>query len=297
MTIPTPADTDLMADAAYWIRAFSEYVESTLGTNQAVVPWDSGVVTTDGNGMWSTPASSLGLASVAGAVAIAYFDYALTGDAPAYDQLYIPVCFHNTDVTNALSLVTFEAPRGIRRANRKMRIGGLVWGPKAALAADAPAPAVNPGDTWPAGATAHGIHYPGTSDPQYKTADYIGTMADDVGASLGGTPLGITFAQWSGNLQTSSSGNAQVILPASALSRIRGLFALSMDATGGYPQARIFMAYIPDPSSTAEFLRTINVNVYNNQPHNAGANNWYNATVNNAAVGATILCWGDPPVS
>lgn len=295
MTIPVPVMTDPMADAAVHIRNFAEAVESAVAAGAiAVYPFVSGKITLTSDGSWGTTVGS-GIKTIQGVIAgPVYFS-----DTPtSYDGLYIPAIIRDSAQTANLWLNLWDAPSKTRKANKKASLCGLVWG-STSLELDRPTPKAAPGDLFPPGVTAHGIHYPGTDDAQFRTAEAISTMADDIGAALGGVPLGLTIVTWVGSITTDSLGNFRHEFPANQISKLRGAVITAIDPTGGNKQSRMFNWYPPqdgvgDPNV---WPRTLNCNMYTNQYHDQANNNLYSKIAANSTSGVSVVAWGDPPAA
>lgn len=290
MTIPVPATTDPMADAALHIRNFAESVDGKLITPLSVRTFDTGEKLTDANGV-ITMARPTSMSSVTGAV----FSYVEIIDnwqhrpsgAPFYDNMYAPIGIRDTGQPSLIAIRSQNAPNGATFAGRYVRYVGIVWGPVAA-AADAPAElALPPGSTFPAGKTPRGIRYPGTSDPQWGTAAAIGAMADDIGAALGGSPLGLNLAYWTGTQTTTAAGFLRIPF-AGKLSKVRGFVALARDTNGSTRQSRTFgnnMHPSNDPTMAFALVTSNTVDPA------VGAD--YAKPVYNTPVSCHVLAWGD----
>lgn len=238
MSMPVVANTAPAADTALAIRNLAEYVDSRLAALQVnVKAFDTGEVVANADGSIST-ALPAGLASIAGVI---HGPGNVTkSGAPNWDLLWVPTLRRDDTVNNALWFTCYNGPgpAGRRNVGITQRAIGLCWGPAAAVQ-DAPAPAaLPPGSLFPAGVTtSRKLRYPGTADPQYRTPEYIGNLADDVGAALGGSGAALTVATWSGSV-SAPNGSFTVNL-GSKLSRIDGAVATALDETGGYRQTRI----------------------------------------------------------
>jgi hypothetical protein len=290
MTIPVPVSTDPAADAALHIRSFAEAVDGRLVTPLNVRTFDTGEKLTDANGLISIARPS-SMSSVTGAV----FSYVELIDnsshrpagAPYYDNMYAPVGIRDTGQPSVIAIRSQNGPNGATFAGRYVRYVGLVWGPVAA-AADEPAPqALPPGSTFPPGQTARGIRYPGTDGEQWATAQAISTMADDVGAAIGGSPLGLALYTWTGTQTTTAAGYLTIPF-AGKLSNVKGMVALARDTSGSNKQTRTFglnQHPLNNPLSSAWVLVTTNT-----ADPAVGAD--YALRVKNQSVSLHMIAWG-----
>ena len=291
MTLPVPVSTDPMADAALHIRTFAEAVDGQLLSPLSVRTFDTGEKLTDANGV-ITYARPTSMSSITGAI----FSYVEIIDnwqhrpagAPFYDNMYAPVGIRDTGQPSVIAIRSQNGPNGATFAGRYVRYVGLVWGPVAA-AADEPAPqALPPGSTFPPGQTTRGIRYPGTDGEQWATAQAITTMADDVGAVLGGSPLGLTLAYWTGTQTTTAAGFLHIPF-AGKLAKVRGFVALARDTSGSNRQTRTFgnnMHPSNDPTMAFPLVTSNTVDPA------VGAD--YAKPCYNTSVSCHVLAWGDP---
>lgn len=290
VTIPVPVATDPGADAALHIRSFAEAVDARLVTPISVRTFDTGEKLTDANGLISV-ARPTSMSSVTGAV-FAYVELITNSShrpsgAPFYDNLYAPVGIRDTGQPSVIAIRSQNGPNGAAFAGRYVRYVGIVWGPVAAAADEPAALALPPGSLFPPGATPRGIRYPGTDDPQWATAAAIGTLADDIGAAIGGSPLGLSLYSWTGTQTTSAAGYLAIPF-AGKLTNVKGMVALARDTNGTTKQSRTFgLNQHPanNPLSSAWIVVTTNT-----ADPAVGAD--YALRVKNTPVSLHVIAWG-----
>jgi len=289
VTAPIPATTAPMADAAKHIRDLATYFDGRLTGPLLVRTFDTGVQTANGDGS-ITAGNIPGLATISGAV---------YGPAYVYqDQssvLWVPLPVRDPNTAASFWCRCFNPPTNTVNVGKKQRVIGVAWGPATRAESKPgppePEPRGAPGGSFPRGTTPKGLRYPGTDEPQYRTAAAIGDLADDVGVQLGGMPTGLHLAFRSNVFATDSIGFCSVDMKPE-LSQVRGAVATAWDTTGGYPQSRLLAweerAYAGGPNNgVAGFY------VHSNAANGAAPDN-YPARLRNNGVGATIMAWGDP---
>lgn len=293
MTLPVPVSTDPMADAALHIRTFAEAVEGQLISPLSVRTFDTGEKLTDANGV-ITFARPTSMSSITGAI----FAYVQLIDnsshrpagAPYYDNQYAPIGIRDSGQPSVLTIRSQNGPNGATFAGRYVRYVGLVWGPVAAAADEPAAQALPPGSTFPPGQTTRGIRYPGTDGEQWATAQAITTMADDVGAVLGGSPLGLSLFSWTGTKTTSSAGYLEIPF-AGKLAKVRGFVGLARDTNGSTRQTRTFGCNMHPANAASTAWALVTTNTADQPP---GTSYDYALAIKSQSVSAHIMAWGDP---
>ena len=298
-TIPLPVAGDKMKDAALYIRNFAEAVDSALNVPIIVRTFDTGEKVASPSGYINAAAPSgietIGGVVVGGAHLIDHQGNSGSGDARK-DGFYYPTPVRDPN-TGPLSFRMFNAPTNTVNSGRYQRAVGLVWGtPQAAGQQPAVNPAgVSPGSEFPRGVTPRGIRYPGTDEPQWQTAEFVQQLAEDIGAAIGGSPLGLTLAMYRGILPNTGLGTIKKIEKsfAGTLSRVRGAVATHWDSTGS-PQTLNFTWYPLLDSNSPELKATAIFYVSWNQPVQDDGFNTYpgGPPLNN--IGVSIIAWGDP---
>lgn len=154
--------------------------------------------------------------------------------------------------------------------------------------------ALPPGSLFPAGKTAHGLRYPGTDEPLWRTAAAITNLADDIGAALGGQPLGLHLATFRGGvtLKGGGSGVGYIQQRFPELSVVRGAVCTAYDFTGGFPESRFFAHVTPGDYAWAPPGPDAFIYPRLNTP--APGFNWPGGMNPGNYMGVNILAWGDP---
>lgn len=302
MTLPYPAPTDPMADAALHIRNLAEGVENRLPIGLHIFAFDSGPVTlTNPDGSWGTAIPTSKMTQLTGAICQSRYD-----SANGTDAIYVPTIIRDeARYATDMWFNCWDAPSKTRKAGKKVRLIGLGWGPLKVTAADAAPLAVPPGTLFPPGQTAHNLRYPGTDQAQFRTAESIGLLADDIGAALGGASVaGLTIAVWAGTITGDSTGwcgqmpeGGGIQFGPENIGQVQGAAVMAVDATGAYKQTRIFNVNIPSTSYSGNdpqhYFSWCGVWKYDNQYKNYP--NELSSRPNPGATGVVAIAWGTPP--
>lgn len=296
MTMPMLAATSPMLDTALGIRNLAEWVDTKLAAQQINVrAFDSGEVIADANGDITT-AMPAGLASISGVIH-GPGNVTKTG-APNYDLLWVPTLRRDDTLTTSLKFGCYNSPgpSGRKNVGIAQRVIGLAWGPApAALSADQDAmpAALPPGSAFPAGTTStRHLRYPGTDQEQYRVPEFVGNLADDIGAALGGSGAALAVKTWSGSVDAPYGG---FTLPLSVigLSRADGAVATALDATGGYRQTRILKWNY----NAGDAGYALGFSVYTNQPSyppygSPPTDTSWSPKPYKGTLGLSIVAWG-----
>ena len=284
-SLPVPAPTDPMADAALHIRNLAESVTARLA-GTAVVAFDSGDQKVNAQGSIYAGTVS-GLASVSGVVMGAVRPNLYSGGQTS-DSMYVPGLMRDPGAGAQMWFKCTNPPTGETLVGKYARVCGLAYGPPAAAAAR---PTANPGDTFPAGVTGRGLHYPGTDDPQYRTAAAIGQLADDAGAALVVAPTGLKMATWVGVGIVSGTAGVITLDFRDKLAFVRGLVCTPWDASGAYWEARVTAAFnFTEPDTVPG---TIRVRCCTNDGQSNADIPYARPIPNGGGIGLAAFAWGD----
>lgn len=236
-TLPLPDGGSPARDAALHIRALAVAIDTALTSPIAVVTFDTGEVQANAAGVIT--GAAVGLASVVGAVAGPVRLQANSGNVgagTAPDWNYAPLPIRNPNTAgNTISFRCVNPATGGVNANRFQRVVGIAWGLPvgARLDGSAMAAVLPPGTRFARGTTPRGLRYPGTDEPQWRTAAAIEDLAEDLAVALGGIPADLAVHTWRGTVTTEEGGTSTFLqVPFTGrLSRVRGAVATVWDGT------------------------------------------------------------------
>lgn len=289
--MPYPAPTAPSADAAVHIRQLADALDARLAAGAVTVRKFIVSGTADSYGSLYVYGDQLsGMTKVTGAV----FGPVAENTGGSADYNYVPAVSRIDNNNNTMTLKCYNAPDLVTNAGKYQAVVGLAWGPTAVAAQQpAPAPRVGPGDLFPRGLTPNAkIRYPGTDEPQYRTAEYIQDLAEDAGRAIGGA-VQLGLVTWRDSaVQLNASGYAARTIP--GLSLIRGAVLTPWDPGNFVRKSRV-IAWIP-PDRTGDGGATagnvLRMRAYTNTVYTAGVT--YPKPAYNDLLGVAGVIWGDP---
>lgn len=287
MTVPVPIPTDPAADAAVHIRNLAEGLDAKIGASTLVYGSFTADAVSDGTGhVTGTPVAGIG--QITGAIFGPMFIY-----RAGTDSNWQPLMSWVNTYNNQVKLRCVNAPTSTVNAGKYQSACGIAWGPRPA--ADA-LPRANPGDTFPAGTTPLAkLRYPGTSGPQWQTADAIHNLADDIDHGIGGAGPGLTVAGMFNSALTLDGAAMASINVRDRISVIRGA-VIQYWGPSTANKSRIFAWWPPNPGGGATTADPwmLRFKAYKNVPFAAAPNN-YPTPAANETLGVMAIMWGDPP--